>query len=68
MKIVAIGVSTGGPSLIEKIVRELDEKIDGAVVVCLHMQPQIVENFIKRLSSISKIPIKITENGQEIKK
>ncbi|WP_281951060.1 CheB methylesterase domain-containing protein [Nitrosophilus kaiyonis] len=68
MKIVAIGVSTGGPSIIEKIIKSLDKKIDGAIVICLHMQPEIIENFIKRLSSITKIPILITDNFLNIQK
>jgi len=68
MKIVAIGVSTGGPSVIEKIIKSLDKNIDGAIVICLHMQPEIIENFIKRLSSITKIPILITDNFLNIQK
>lgn len=68
MKIVTIGVSTGGPSIIEKIISSLDKNFNGALIICLHMQPQIVDNFIKRLSTLTSIPIKITENFLEIKK
>jgi len=68
MKIVVIGLSTGGPSIVEKIVKSLDKKIDGALIICIHMQPQIVGNFIKRISSISNIPIKITSNFLKIEK
>ncbi|WP_200763908.1 CheB methylesterase domain-containing protein [Nitrosophilus alvini] len=57
MKIAVIGVSTGGPSQIERIVKEIKEARRGVIVICLHMQPEILKSFVKRLSNISQMPV-----------
>ena len=62
MKIVAIGVSTGGPGIIEKILTSLSH-IDGALIVCMHSHPLILDSYIKRLQHLLPFPvIKIANN------
>ncbi len=68
MKIVAVGVSTGGPTIIEKIVKKIEKAQKGSIVVCLHMQEDIIESFVSRISSISNLPVEITKDKQELKK
>ncbi|WP_187648351.1 CheB methylesterase domain-containing protein [Nitrosophilus labii] len=66
MKIVAIGISTGGPSIIEKVAKRIEKAQKGSIVICLHMQPDILESFVSRISAIANLPIEITKDKLEL--
>jgi len=67
MKIVAIGISTGGPSIVENIVKNIRFIKNGAIIICMHMQPAILDSFVKRVTTISKFPVLITKDDLKIK-
>lgn len=56
-KIVLIGASTGGPGIIERIVRSLDTLHSVSVVIAQHMVADFIPSFAKRLQehSVNKV-------------
>jgi two-component system chemotaxis response regulator CheB len=62
-KILLIGASTGGPSLIKKIVLSLEKLEDVSVVIAQHMAEGFVESFAKELNKISKNDVVVVLNG-----
>lgn len=64
-KIVAIGSSTGGAAVVEKIISLLPNKIPPILIV-QHMAPDILSSFVKRINTNSKFEIKIASNNEKI--
>lgn len=56
-KFIFIGSSTGGPSLLEKIVASLPTRVNATIVLAQHMQRVPLVSFAKRLDRISKIDV-----------
>lgn len=66
-KILFIGASTGGPSLIEKLLANLDT-INYTIVIAQHMREEILPTYIKNMQDSFSLPIysapsKLTKNG-----
>ncbi len=66
-KIVLVGASTGGPGLIERLVRNLPADYPNPVVVVQHMPKGFTTRFAERLNSVSLLEVIEAENGVEIK-
>lgn len=66
-KIVLIGSSTGGPGLIEKICTSLPTNFPHPVCVVQHMPEQFTAAFASRINSISKVIVKESEHGEELR-
>lgn len=64
-RIVAIGSSTGGAAVVEKILTSLPTKIPPIFVV-QHMAPDILSSFVNRLKGSLKHNIKIATNGEKV--
>ncbi len=67
IKCVAIGVSTGGPPIIHKILNSLPADFP-PVLVAQHMPEQFTGNFADRINSNSEITVKEAETGDIISK
>lgn len=65
-KVVAIGVSTGGPPILKKIFSKLTESIRVPILVVQHITPGFINGLVDWLSQETKIPIHIAYNGQSI--
>ncbi len=65
--IIAIGISTGGPSALAEIFPKFPERTPPIFVV-QHMPPNFTKALADRLNSISKITVKEAENKEIIKK
>ncbi len=70
-KLILIGSSTGGPGLIETIIRALPEKICGDIIIAQHMNTLSLKSFASRLNRITKIEVdfvtqKTTLNNNKI--
>lgn len=65
-KAVAIGVSTGGPLSLQKILPILSEKIQIPIFIVQHMPPKFTKSLADRLNSMSKLNVKEAENGERI--
>ncbi|MDX9702514.1 MAG: chemotaxis response regulator protein-glutamate methylesterase [Candidatus Auribacterota bacterium] len=64
--IVAIGVSTGGPQTLMKIIPQLPGDLPAAIMVVQHMPPVFTKSFATRLNSVSNLTVKEAENNDII--
>jgi two-component system, chemotaxis family, protein-glutamate methylesterase/glutaminase len=62
-KVVAIGVSTGGPQALEYLLGTLPPDFPGAIVVVQHMPDGFTDMFARRLDEISPLRVKEAQSG-----
>lgn len=67
-KVVAIGISTGGPKALQNIIPEISADIEAAVLIVQHMPPKFTKSLADRLDLLSNIKVKEAEDGDKIKK
>lgn len=63
---VAIGVSTGGPPAVQKVLSALPADFPACILIAQHMPGSFTGPFAKRLDSVSKIRVKEAESGDRI--
>lgn len=66
-EVILIGVSTGGPTSIQKILLDLPEDLPCSIIIAQHMPLGFTKTLANRLNTISKIEIKEAEEGDIIK-
>ncbi|HQD52123.1 MAG TPA: CheB methylesterase domain-containing protein [Bacillota bacterium] len=64
--VVAIGASTGGPKVVEKIFTDLPADLPAAVMVSLHMPAGFTASFASRLDQISPLQVKEAEENDRL--
>lgn len=64
---VAIGISTGGPMSLQKIIPCISPNINCPIFIVQHMPPHFTKSLADRLDAMSKITVKEAENGELIK-
>ncbi len=62
-KLVAIGISTGGPNALQYMLSQLPGDFPGAIVVVQHMPEGFTEMFAKRLDETCSIEVKEAKSG-----
>jgi two-component system chemotaxis response regulator CheB len=62
-KLVAIGISTGGPQALEFLLAQLPPDFPGAIVVVQHMPEGFTEMFARRLDEICSLRVKEAQSG-----
>ncbi|MDR2736275.1 MAG: chemotaxis protein CheB, partial [Gracilibacteraceae bacterium] len=62
--LVAIGISTGGPKALEKVLTGLPVDLEVPVVVAQHMPAGFTELLAKRLNSICPVEVKEAKDGE----
>jgi two-component system, chemotaxis family, protein-glutamate methylesterase/glutaminase len=62
-KIVAIGISTGGPQSLHYLLAQLPADFPGSIVVVQHMPEGFTEMFAKRLDDCSALQVKEAHSG-----
>ena len=67
-ELVCIGASTGGPSVVMRILKAMPPDYNAAVLVVQHMASGFTENFVDWLRSACKIKIKLAEEGEKVEK
>ncbi len=65
-KIVAIGISTGGPNAISYFLPRLPEDIAAAILIVQHMPEGFTEMFATRLDQVCKIRVKEAKEGDPL--
>jgi len=65
-KIVLIGVSTGGPGLVEQIVASLPLDYAQPVLIVQHMPEQFTLAFAERLARVTEMPVHHTSSNDEV--
>lgn len=64
--VVAIGVSTGGPPAIQKLLSRLPGNFPGCILIAQHMPQAFTGPFAKRLDAICQITVKEAEPGDRV--
>lgn len=62
-RVVAIGVSTGGPNALQYLLAKLPGDFPGAIVVVQHMPEGFTEMFARRLDESSALEVKEARSG-----
>jgi two-component system chemotaxis response regulator CheB len=65
-KVVAIGSSTGGPSVLQTILAGLPKDFNVPILIVQHMTPDFIKGFIDWLSLTSVLPIRLAVHGENI--
>lgn len=65
--VVVIGVSTGGPPAVQKVLSALPEDFPASIVIAQHMPAAFTGPFAKRLDGLCKISVKEAEPGDRLK-
>jgi len=61
--IVALGVSTGGPLALHKMIPMLPPDFGAAMVIVQHMPPTFTRSFANRLNQLARIEVREAEEG-----
>ncbi len=65
--LVVIGVSTGGPPVVQKILSALPASLPACVLIAQHMPATFTGPFAKRLDSVSQISVTEAVDGDKLK-
>ena len=57
VEVVGIGISTGGPSALDTMVRKISRAISVPIVIVQHMPPLFTESLAKALNGICPLPV-----------
>lgn len=63
VEIVAIGASTGGPPVIERILAELPKDFGPPVLIVQHMADGFIPGFVEWLGQTSTVPVHVAFHG-----
>lgn len=61
---IALGISTGGPFTLQKVLPLLSEKINVPIFIVQHMPPKFTKSLADRLNGLCKLNVKEAENGE----
>jgi two-component system, chemotaxis family, protein-glutamate methylesterase/glutaminase len=62
-KVIAIGVSTGGPQAMEYLLSQLPGDFPGSIVVVQHMPDGFTDMFARRLDEVCPLQVKEAQSG-----
>jgi len=65
-KIIAIGISTGGPNAISMFLPKLPAEIAAGILIVQHMPEGFTEMFANRLNQVCKIRVKEAKEGDQV--
>ncbi len=68
VKCITIGVSTGGPPVVQSILSALPEKFPVPIMIAQHMPKEFTKSFAKRLDSLSKITVIEAKTGDRLER
>lgn len=66
-EVVAIGASTGGPTVLKQILSELPHNFAIPILIVQHMTHGFIPGFVDWLSRASNYPVSVAVHGEEIK-
>ncbi len=66
--IVAVGVSTGGPPVVQHILDNLPADFPAGIIIAQHMPETFTKPFADRLNKSSPLEVKEAEDGDELTK
>lgn len=66
-KAITLGISTGGPFTLQKILPLISEKIRVPIFIVQHMPPKFTKSLAERLDTLCKLNIKEAEDDEVVK-
>jgi two-component system, chemotaxis family, protein-glutamate methylesterase/glutaminase len=66
LQAVVVGISTGGPEALNKIIPRIPENFPIGMAIVQHMPPHFTRSLAERLNSISKVHVKEAELGDVV--
>jgi len=66
IEIVVIGISTGGPQALSRLVREIPSQLGVPIAIVQHMPPIFTRELANRLDSQSGLSVKEAENNESV--
>ena len=67
-KIIAIGISTGGPKALQTVIPKIPKDINAGILIVQHMPPKFTKSLAERLDELSEISVKEAEEGDVIER
>lgn len=67
LRLVAIGVSTGGPSTLEQIVPKLPADYPAPIAIVIHMPDMFIPILAEMLGGSSAIPVAVARDGESLR-
>ncbi|MBI5589346.1 MAG: chemotaxis-specific protein-glutamate methyltransferase CheB [Deltaproteobacteria bacterium] len=64
--VIALGASTGGPSVLQLILSGLPKDMNAAVFIVQHISPGFVHGFAESLAPSCKLPVHVPEHGEPV--
>lgn len=64
--VIAIGVSTGGPPAVQKVLSSLPADMPASIVIAQHMPAAFTGPFAKRLDSVCQISVREAVDGEPL--
>lgn len=65
--VVAIVCSTGGPQALSYVLDQLPASFAAPILISQHMSDGFAEGMVRWLASVSRLPIKLAEHGEQIR-
>lgn len=65
--VIVIGASTGGPSVVCKIMENLPADLPAGILIVQHMPESFTKHFAEHLDRKSKLKVKEASNGEKIR-
>lgn len=65
-QIVAIGVSTGGPIILQTILSNIPVDFPIPILIVQHMAVGFIRGFVEWLNQISNLPVQLAVNGERL--
>jgi two-component system chemotaxis response regulator CheB len=65
--VVVIGASTGGPRIVQQILKNLPERFDAAVLVVQHIAEGFSAGMVEWLAESCPLPVRMAAEGDKIK-
>jgi len=67
VKLIAIGISTGGPNALRLILPKFDSIFPVPILIVQHMPPGFTREFARGLNEVCALKVSEAEDGEEIK-
>lgn len=66
IRYTAIGISTGGPVALKKLLADIPQDIRGTILVAIHMPPDSTQLLAETLSWATKLKVQEAQDGQVV--
>ncbi len=66
-KAIGLGISTGGPFSLQKVIPQISKKINCPVFIVQHMPPKFTKSLAERLDGLSELEVKEAENNEIVR-